>query len=689
MIENISIMLILLIKNCKFMKKLAKVQKTAAYSAGFGSTTDGTSGMVKLTKKHVFSTIGLMLCLLAGGLAVIAPVQINQAQAAILVPQPKPPSALVKVAYTPAGDKSVVSEEASAKSPSILKRMVNRITASRRLSEVDAARYAHIFAFQDIGDFGQAKAEIKKLDDKRLMGHVLYQRYMHPEYKSNYAELAAWVKEYADHPGAQAVYDLAQRRKPQGAANLSAPRTTKGVLAQHDFDVGKVSAPLPELAKHTPRARDIIRAVDGNLADSPTSAFRRINTAEAQKIFTPVQYDSLRTDIASSYFYNDKADKAFELASASAKRSGAELPMAGWIAGLSAWKMGKYADAARYFEISASSHRASPWMASGSAYWAARAHLRNHQPQKVSKLLEQAAEYPRTFYGIIALKALGFEKIEFNWETPALTEKHLRALSAIPAGRRAIALVDAEQSGRAEAELAQINPGNDLLLQEALIAISSQKGMPHLAMRLGSSFKGKSGRLYDAALYPDAPWIPEKGLEVDRALIYAFIRQESNFDTDARNRSSGAQGLMQLMPMTAKHVASKTGDQTDQDKLRDPTVNIDLGQKYLSDLLQNNKIENDLFRLAVAYNAGPGKMARWSQTVDYKDDPLLFIESIPAAETRIFVERVLANYWIYRIKFRQPTSSLDDVAEGNWPDYVAQDKSITRSLASAAMLFSK
>lgn len=641
---------------------------------------------MKFTKKQVLSMIGLALCLLAGGAAVVAPVQVRPAEAAILMPQPRPSPMVVPVAYAPSGQKN---EEALVKPPSILKRMVGRLTVSRRLSEVDAARYAHIFAFQDIGDFTQADAEINKLNDRRLMGHILYQRYMHPDYKSNYGELAAWIKEYADHPGAQAIYDLAQRRKPEGAENLPVPRTARGVSAQHDFDVGKTSAPLPELTKHTPRARDIIRAIDGYLADSPTAAYRRINTDEAKKIFTPIQYDSLRTDIASSYFYNNKADKAFELASASAERSGGELPIAGWIAGLSAWKMGKYGEAAKYFGISASSRRASPWMVSGSAYWAARSHLRNHQPQKVSKLLEQAAEYPRTFYGIIALKALGFEKIEFNWETPALTDKHLRALSAIPAGRRAIALVDAEQSARAEAELARINPGKDLVLQEALVAISSQKGMPHLAMRLGSSFKGKSGRLYDAALYPDAPWLPEKGLEVDRALVYAFIRQESNFDTEARNRSSGAQGLMQLMPMTAKHVASKTGDETDQDKLRDPTVNIDLGQKYLNYLLQKDRIGNDLFRLAVAYNAGPGKMARWSQSVDYKDDPLLFIESIPAAETRIFVERVLANYWIYRIKFRQPTSSLDNVAEGNWPDYVAQDKSISRSLASAAMLFTQ
>jgi hypothetical protein len=60
--------------------------------------------------------------------------------------------------------------------------------------------------------------------------------------------------------------------------------------------------------------------------------------------------------------------------------------------------------------------------------------------------------------------------------------------------------------------------------------------------------------------------------------------------------------------------------------------------------------------------------------VKHQDDPLLFIESVPAPETRNFVERVLTNYWVYRQRFNQPVNSLDSVASGKWPVYVA-DKS--------------
>ena len=109
------------------------------------------------------------------------------------------------------------------------------------------------------------------------------------------------------------------------------------------------------------------------------------------------------------------------------------------------------------------------------------------------------------------------------------------------------------------------------------------------------------------------------------------------------------------------------------------------------ELLKNSTVDNNLFKLAVAYNAGPGKLARFQQAdAGDVDDPLLFIESFPVAETRIFVERVLTNYWIYRLKFGQTTSSLDDVVQGDWPVYLAQDDSFGRRVAAvAATMFSQ
>ncbi|HPF77678.1 MAG TPA: lytic transglycosylase domain-containing protein, partial [Alphaproteobacteria bacterium] len=86
-------------------------------------------------------------------------------------------------------------------------------------------------------------------------------------------------------------------------------------------------------------------------------------------------------------------------------------------------------------------------------------------------------------------------------------------------------------------------------------------------------------------------------------------------------------------------------------------------------------VGQDLLSLAIAYNAGPGNLAKWKEERAHIEDPLLFIETIPFNETRAFVERVLSNYWIYRIRLDQKTPSLDAVAKGQWARYAAQDGS--------------
>lgn len=511
------------------------------------------------------------------------------------------------------------------------------------LTAEDAARYTRIFELQDKGDFVAADAQITALQNPILLGYVLKQRYLGQGYVSSYKELADWMRLYNDQPDAIKIYALARKKQPKGADALATPRRQKrGFLGQYDFDVSQMTKEVPAHIKKQTGQKSTARQ----------------DTAQAKK--------------AEAYFYSGKTGTAYTLASAAAKRSGQYAPRAGWIAGLAAWKLGKYEEAADYFEQTASSQSASAWMSAAGAYWAARAHLRDRQPQKVSYWLHHAANYPRTFYGIIAIKMLGMEQSGFHWSVPDLSPKHIQTLTQQSAGMRALALTDIKRPDLAEQELRHINPGDDRVLQEAIIALSSQ-GMPALALRAGSTFTNASGKLYDSALYPDVMTLPEDGLSVDRALVYAFIRQESEFKTDAHNRASGARGLMQLMPATAKHVARKDGRTVNTQDLTDPVVNVDLGQKYLDELLQHPAVDNNLFKLATAYNAGPGKLSRWERSVHYDNDPLLFIESIPAAETRIFVERVLTNYWIYRIKFGQDTNSLDHIAKGEWPTYLSQD----------------
>jgi soluble lytic murein transglycosylase len=153
-------------------------------------------------------------------------------------------------------------------------------------------------------------------------------------------------------------------------------------------------------------------------------------------------------------------------------------------------------------------------------------------------------------------------------------------------------------------------------------------------------------------------------------LIYAIMRQESHFNPEAQSRA-GAVGLMQLMPGTAAHVErSPATAQQRRERLRDPAINVALAQRLIDELLGEDQVRGNLFRLAAAYNGGLGKLTRWQDKSGVRGtDPLLFIESIPAPETRFFIEHILSNYWIYQTRFGQPTDSLDALAAGDWPIY--------------------
>ena len=73
------------------------------------------------------------------------------------------------------------------------------------------------------------------------------------------------------------------------------------------------------------------------------------------------------------------------------------------------------------------------------------------------------------------------------------------------------------------------------------------------------------------------------------------------------------------------------------------------------------------FYMLTAYNGGPGNLLKWKKNARFYDDPLLFIEVIPSAETRIYIERVMANYWIYNMRFGNKNQTLEQLAEGKWP----------------------
>ena len=166
---------------------------------------------------------------------------------------------------------------------------------------------------------------------------------------------------------------------------------------------------------------------------------------------------------------------------------------------------------------------------------------------------------------------------------------------------------------------------------------------PFLAIRLAVTKFGIGSDIYRRIAFPTPfekyVYEASKRFDIEPALIYAVMRQESLFDTEAVS-ISGAKGLMQLMDFTARWISKKVGYAYSD--IFDPRSNIFLGTAYLSFLMDFwNK---DIVRVVASYNAGQGAVSRWRK---YEDD-FLFIETIPYNETRKYVRRVLWFYYVYR-----------------------------------------
>jgi soluble lytic murein transglycosylase len=137
--------------------------------------------------------------------------------------------------------------------------------------------------------------------------------------------------------------------------------------------------------------------------------------------------------------------------------------------------------------------------------------------------------------------------------------------------------------------------------------------------------------------------------KVDPLLLAAIVRAESGFNPFAESHR-GALGLMQLMPGTALAMAKELKvNYQDRDDLYTQDINLTLGTHYFAKMLK--AFDGDLILALAAYNAGPTKVRSWALQ-PYGEDQAVLVDSIPLAETRIYVRKVL---WYYRFFKRMQT----------------------------------
>jgi soluble lytic murein transglycosylase-like protein len=541
----------------------------------------------------------------------------------------------------------------------------------------DIKLYRQIFRLQEDGDWAAADRLIARLENRVLVGHVLYQRYMHPSgYRSQFAELSAWLESYADHPDADLVYRLATRRRPGGVPQPQDP--VPGYLGGAGQELQERGAiryrsALARTADEDVRVERWRDRIGGLLASGePAAAEAQLLDPAVVPLVDAVEVDLARWEIARGHLAAGNSYRALVLAGRAAARSGRSVPEIRWTAGLSAWRLGRHHLAAWHFAKLVDTPSVLPAERARAAFWTARAHLVAMRPQLVSHYLRLAAA-GRDFYGLLARGILGQSLTQGSDRVEVAGTLSMRLLDQ-PAVRRAIALAQVGRSEEAEREIRKLAARATPELMAGLVALAKVLDLPAAQMRLAQSLHGLKGHYDLSALFPMPTWRPTHGFTLDRALVYAFMRAESGFDPRAESHA-GARGLMQVLPATAQFIAARADlEQPHANALFEPETSMVFGQAYLEHLLQRPTIGDNLIFLAAAYNAGPGRVAQWRSALAAEDDPLLFLESIPMREPRVYVKKVLTNLWTYRARLGQPQPSLKALARSQWPTYRPLDE---------------
>ena len=345
---------------------------------------------------------------------------------------------------------------------------------------------------------------------------------------------------------------------------------------------------------------------------------------------------------------DDKA--AYALADAHGQTSGEPLVDAEFLTGFIALRrLRQPADALAHFTTLAAASPAA--ITQGRAhYWLGRtlaAMGRDARPE-----YEQAAAWATTFYGQLAAVALGQDVATLNKRIDALRDPTwsrdtVLAFTGHEVVRAASWLVAWGDAARARPFLLRMDELAPNTAERALTAeLALKLGVPEAAV-FAARRLGRDGIILPRDGWP-MPYTPPP--TVDPAAALGIMRQESSFDVGAVS-PSGARGLMQLMPPTAKGVGKQLGVPVNVPALTvDAARNMQLGTAYLKEML--DRFDGSLPLAAAAYNAGPHRVDQWlADNGDPRSGAIAmldWLELIPIAETRNYVQRVIENVVVYR-----------------------------------------
>ena len=282
-------------------------------------------------------------------------------------------------------------------------------------------------------------------------------------------------------------------------------------------------------------------------------------------------------------------------------------------------------------------------------YWQGRAAEAAGRSQDARSAYKSAAAQSTSYYGQLARARLKLPQIALN-DTPGRTRtgdrlEVVRAVELLYAlDERDIAIpIFSEMGERAD--------------MDALLALCelAQRNDDARAMLIAGKAALNRGMPFDVYAYPVSgiPPYKEIGPEVEKAIVFAIARQESAFNPTVVSPAN-AYGLMQVTAGAGKYVTKKYGGTFDLNRLKtDPSYNATLGAAELGGLIEDYR--GSYIMTFAGYNAGRGSVRKWIERYgdprDPKVDAVDWVEQIPFAETRNYVQRIMENVQVYRARF--------------------------------------
>ncbi len=397
--------------------------------------------------------------------------------------------------------------------------------------------------------------------------------------------------------------------------------------------------------------------------DSSLEILNKIKNTE-EYLVRPDKWWKERSIIGRSLIYKKKYKTAYRIVSSHAMTEGTDYAEAEWMSGWIALSFLKDAQQAENHFLNFYKNVSYPISLSRGAYWLGKTYEKIGDKENSNKWFFEGAKYLTTYYGQLShMKVKSQEKFELE-KLMFVDDSYEQEFYS----KKLVAIVDL---------LDYLN--KDKYTKHILRFLANdnvEKGSEVLAAKLASDISrfdfaiqvskiaSYQKRFHNQFNYPimSVPKFVGGRKIPDPALILSIIRQESEFDTSARSRV-GAQGLMQLMPYTAKTVSKQAKLGYSKSKLTtDPEYNINLGSHYIAGLI--NQYKGSYPFATAAYNAGPKRVKYWKKInknpqknqIDYVD----WIELIKFKETRNYVQRVLENYNVYRYILSQKPIYLKD-----------------------------